>query len=138
MFDETKTQSLSPTSQPAAINWASMPVDYILQCYDQIREHLPPLALKDMNLEEEMLLQLHNVRALQTLVLNDEDIALNQRVAAAKIVTDSLNKLAELQDRVYTSERFKAVENILIRHLMRLPEDTATAFLTDYQAYLDK
>lgn len=85
-----------------------------------------------------MLLQLHNIRSLQTLVLNDDSLPLNQRATIAKAVTDSLNKMAELQNEVYSSERFKKVENTLIRALVRLPESASEQFLADYRSLLSE
>jgi hypothetical protein len=117
-------------------NWGAMDKVTLIKCYDEIRKHLPATSLKQMNLEEEIMLQLHNVRALQTDVQDDDLIPLNQRVAAMKSVTDSLNRLAELQDKIYSSERFKSVENMMIRALMLLPEETARHFLDQYESSL--
>jgi hypothetical protein len=121
----------------APFNWASIPVDLLIQYYDEIRQHLPPTALKDVDMESELLLQFHAVRALQTSVLNDTDIALNQRAQVANTVASTLKSLADMQERIYTAERYKTIENLMIRSLNRLPEDVAERFLTEYKQILE-
>jgi hypothetical protein len=108
----------------------------LLYYYEQIRKRLPPTKLKDMNLEEELLLQLHTMRVLQQAVLEDEEVPANQKTGILKTVADTLNRLAELQNEIYSSERFKRIETVLIRALLRLPEETSKAFLDDYEAIL--
>lgn len=123
-------------AKSAPFVWKSLPVTDLIRYYDEIREVLPPLSLDKMNLEEEMLLQFHTMRALQHEVLNDHDFPLNQRVQAANSVASALAKLSERQSEVYTQERHKAIEALLIRHLNKLPEDVAEAFLKDYAKVL--
>ena len=123
----------SPTRR---LNWDALPLDLLLKYRDEINARLPPTKLSDMDLESEMLLQYHTVRALQTSVLTDDDIPPNQRAQVANSVTASLNKLADLQQSIYSSERFKAIENTLIRHLSLMPEDAAQRFMAQYAQIL--
>ena len=120
----------------APVTWAELPVDVLIQFYDEIRACLPPVKLEEMNLEEELLLQYHSLRTLQTNVLTDETLPLNQRAQVANSVVSTLDRLVQAQSEVYSQERFKDIENILIRHLKKLPEDVAEAFLLDYKALL--
>lgn len=120
----------------ATFNWSAMPVEDLIRYRDEITKHLPPLDLKDINLQEELLLQFHALRALQGQVLNDDEVPLNQRAQLANSVGSTLDRLVELQEKVWSQERFKTIENTLIRHLKRLPEDVAEAFLADYEALL--
>lgn len=117
-------------------NWKLLTVPELVACMDEIRSHLPPLSLKDINLEEEMLLQYHSLRALQNDVLEDEKIALNQRAQVANSVAAALGKLADLQTDVYTQERHKRIEGIMIKLLSKLPEDVAQTFLVEYEKAL--
>ena len=123
-------------AKKAPFNWKSLPVSDLIRYYDEIREVLPPLSLDKMNLEEELLLQFHTMRALQNEVLNDTDFPLNQRAQVANSVASALGKLTERQSEVHTQERHKAIEALLIRHLNKLPEDVAEAFLKDYAKVL--
>lgn len=139
MFESESDVELSggkTAPSKAPFNWKSLPVDLLIKYRDEITRVLPPLTLKETNLEEELLLQYHSLRALQNDVLNDEEIALNQRAQVANTVSNALLSLGKLQSEVYTQERFKAIESLMIRHLSRLPEDTAEAFLKDYEVVL--
>lgn len=139
MFEDEALPDLRPEkSNKSPFVWASLPVELLLQYRDEIDRHLPPLTLKEMNMEEQLLLQYHGLRALQTLVLNEEKEPLNQRVQVANAVTGSLVKLADLQETLYSSERFKMVENLLIKTLNALPIEVAEAFLGEYAAKIEK
>jgi len=122
----------------AGIRWDLMPVDELLRNRNAIDEALPSIELKDLDLEKELLLQFHSVRKLQDDVLHDDTIQLNQRAQLANTVASVLTKLADLQVEVYSAERFKSVENLLIRHLMAIPEAVAVAFLAEYRELLQK
>lgn len=135
--DETQgTHEVAPPKlkrEKTVFNWKVYPVEDLIRFRDEITQQLPPLALKDMNLEEELLLQLHAVRALQNNVISDDTIALNQRAQVANSVASILNKLVELQATVWTQERFKSIEAALIRALRDAPEDVAAKFLDSYE-----
>lgn len=131
---EVKKASGEPKLAP--FKWSAYPVQQLIAWRDEITRHLPPTNLKDMNLEEELLLQFHAVRDLQGTVLEDEEIPLNQRAQLANNVASTLSKLIEMQEKVYTQERFKLMEGILIRCLNRLPEESAAQFLDEYERAL--
>lgn len=141
MFDESRRQSLSQpasTSEPpkAFYDFKSLPPEMLIQCMDEIKRLLPPLTLAEMNMEEELLLQFHSVRDVQNRVLNDDVTPVNQQAQIANTVGATLAKLGSLQMEIYTSERFKRIENLLIRALRKLPETTAEEFLVEYEAVL--
>jgi len=136
MFDEAQKMDLQgeeKAPKPAPFNWSMLTVQELVQFRDEITRTLPPLSLKEMNLEEEMLLQFHSLRALQNQVLDDDDLPLNQRAQVANACASTLAQLLSLQEKVYTQERFKRIENLLIRNLTKLPEEQAAAFLDDYE-----
>lgn len=141
MFDEVPPD-LPPVDEPEEpkgpkqLNWGIYTIIELIRFRDEITKLLPPLTLKEMNLEEEMLLQYHSLRALQNDVLEDTQIALNQRAQVANAVANQLSKLADAQEKVYTQERFKAIESLMIRSLLRLPEETAADFLSQYEKLL--
>lgn len=120
------------------LNWGIYTVAELVKFRDEITKALPPLELGHLNLEEEMLLQYHVLRAMQGAVIEDVDVPVNQRAQVANTVAATLKTLGEQQIELYSSERFKAIENLLIRTLDKLPEDLAAAFLVDYEKILLK
>lgn len=118
------------------LNWSVYTVAELVKFRDEITKVLPPLELGHLNLEEEMLLQYHVLREMQGAVIEDTDVPVNQRAQVANTVAATLKTLGEQQIELYSSERFKAVENLLIRTLDKLPEDFAAAFLVDYEKIL--
>ena len=121
---------------PATINWASMKESDLLAYYTQIREHLPPTALSELDVEHELILQFHTVKQLQNEILTDEATPANQKSQVANSVATLISKLMDMQLEVYSSERFKKIENLLIRELKKLPEDWSEKFLIEYERIL--
>lgn len=114
-------------------NWSIHTIAELVRFRDEINEALPSTELSKLNLEEEVLLQYHVVREMQSDVLGQEDIPPNQKVQVANSVASILKTLADQQESLYTSERFKDIENLLIRSLTSLPEKTASKFLDEYE-----
>lgn len=144
MFNEDEIVSfkkpaaeVQPSSKRPFVRWEDLPVEDLIEIRNEIDLCLPALTLKDLNLEQQLLLQLHAMRVLQGQVLHDPDIQLNQRATVANTVASTLNKLAEMQERMYNSERFKNVENLMVRTLSKMPEDMAKAFLDEYERILE-
>jgi len=139
VIDDSKTKSTTENREPRAapFAWHALPIETLLKYRNEIDNVLPPTALSKMNMEEEMILQYHAIRSLQNDVIDDDTLPPNQRAQVANAVTSSLNKLAELQLEIYTSERFKAIENLLIKHLTKLPEEVAMLFVEDYERIME-
>jgi hypothetical protein len=140
MFDEIppEQRKIAKTKSTSAYNWDLIPKDDLLRYYDEIGRRLPPVELSKLDIEKELMIQYYTVRALQSSVMDDDEIPLNQRAQVANTVASSVKALADLQEKVYTSERFKAIENLLIRTLVKLPEDVAAAFIVEYEKILVK
>lgn len=122
--------------RPTALPWHLYTVPELVQFMDEIRATLPPLALKDLNLEEQLLMQLAAMRAFQATVFNDKETAVNQVAQVANSVASVLKQLSDAQVRIYSSERFKRIESLMIRTLKKLPEEQASAFLDEYDQLL--
>ena len=135
MFDDSQKADFQAPEEPkpAPFNWAMLTVPELVKFRDEITAVLPPLSIKEMDLEQQMLLQFHSLRALQNQVLEDEQIPLNQRTQLANAGASSLAQLLAYQEKVYTQERFKRIENLLIKNLNKLPQEQAEAFLLDYE-----
>lgn len=140
MIDESKVKNFGrgeETSTPT-FRWSALPLETLLRYLDEIRQVLPATTLLDMNMEEELILQFQAVRTLQNTILDDISVPANQKAQVANSVASVLGSIADLQNKVYSSERFKRIETLLIRHLNKLPEDVAAAFLEDYEQLVAK
>lgn len=116
--------------------WEMYTVTELVRFRDEITRQLPSTELSDLNLEQEVLLQYHTLRELQSDVLADEDVPANQRASVANAVAAILKTLADKQESLYTSERFKDIENLLIRSLSLWPEAEASKFIKEYEEIL--
>lgn len=120
----------------APYNWSLLTVAELVRFRDEISRTLPPTELSKLNLEEETLLQFHTLRELQAAVMDEKEVPVNQRAQVANSVGSILKSLGDQQITLYSSERFKDVENLLIRSLTKLPEDVARDFINDYEKIL--
>ncbi len=140
MIDESKVKNFGRGEETSTspFRWSALPLETLLRYLDEIRQVLPATTLLDMNMEEELILQFQAVRTLQNTILDDISVPANQKAQVANSVASVLGSIADLQNKVYSSERFKRIETLLIRHLNKLPEDVAAAFLEDYESLLTK
>lgn len=120
------------------MNWKIYSVEELIKFRDEITNHLPPLSLKDIDMEQELLLQFRALRALQNDVIADEETPVNQKAQIGNSVSSVLAKMGEMQQTLYDSERLKRIEKILVSVLDTLPQETKEAFLTAYEAELEK
>ena len=136
MFEETEKpfKITTPNAVAAGFDLDKYTPAEMIVIYDEVKKRLPPTSLGAMNVEEELLLQFHTLRALQTSVLGNVEIPPNQMAQVANTTSSSLNTIALLQNKVYDSERSKAIETYLIRQLVLLPKEQAEAFLDAYEA----
>lgn len=110
----------------------------LLELRAEIDQFLPTKALTDMNMERELVLQLTTVQHLQMAVLRDNSVPANQKAQTVNSVAASLQALAKLQTEIYTSERLKALENIMIQTLQTLPKEAQEHFLEAYEGAIAK
>lgn len=133
----SKVDAPSGAIKPAPYNWSINTVTELVRFRDEITAALPPIELGKLNLEEEMLLQYHALRELQNTVMADDDVPVNQRAQVANSVAATLKTLGDQQQALYTTERYKSIENLLIRHLSKQPEAFAEKFLEEYRVLLE-
>lgn len=108
--------------------------DQLLALRTDIDGLLPVKHLKDLNLQQELVLQLLSIQRLQNDAIADEDVPSNQKAQVAGHVASALATLGKLQVEVYNSERLKKIEAVLIEVLKTLPTEAQEAFLTGYEA----
>lgn len=110
-----------------------MDVGELLALRAEIDGWLPAMSLKDLNLEEELVRQFLQVKALQTQVMNNDEIPANQLAQVAGQVGNSLQALVKMQADYYNIERFKGIEGLMIKHMKKLPLEVATKFVEEYE-----
>lgn len=140
MLDPSQRKSLKVEPDPRELiedpDWSKFPVERLISYMSEIRKRLPPLSIAEINLEEQLLMQYHSLQELFNEVRNDDKTPVNQRAQVANSLQSALANLTKLQMDVYSSERLKMIEKLIIRMLRTLPEEAAVAFLDDYEAAL--
>lgn len=99
---------------------------------------LPVTKLSDMNLERELTLQFRAAQALQANVLDDDQIAANQKAQVMNSVASTLQALVKMQAEYYTPERLKKIENALVKLLNEWPIEQTQAFFVRYEKLLEE
>lgn len=126
----------TPESQHAGhkVPLESLDVGALLKLRSEIDSLLPARALGDIDLEHELVVQFLAVKALQSDVLQDGDVAANQKAQVANAVAGTLQQLVKMQSEHYNAERFKKIEALLVKSLKLMPLDAAEVFLREYEA----
>jgi hypothetical protein len=135
---DAPAQATAPEQRaPHDFDFNGLPVDELLRLRGEIEQRLPALALKDLDLEKELVLQFLASQRLQAKVLTQADTPANQKAQVANALASSLAALAKFQTEVHSSERMKRIEIALIDAINLLPNEAKEAFLTAYAAILE-
>jgi len=121
----------------SALDVTNATIEQLLVLRQQIDAKLPFKTLADVDVAHELVIQLQQVKILQSAAMEDEDTPVNQRAQAANSVASVLVSLTKLQNETYTSERLKKIERILIEAIADLPDDTQERFLSEYEGMLE-
>lgn len=111
--------------------------EQLLDLRARVDERLPARRLKDVNLEVELVRQLSAVHRLQTEVMADENTPANQKAQCAGQVANVLAVLSKLQVEVYSSERLKKIEAVLVETVNLMPPATQEFFFAEYEKRLE-
>ena len=111
----------------------AMTHDELRELRDEIDRRLPEEKLSQMDLTQELLSQYRLVQRLQTDVLDNEEVPANQRAQVAGQVASTLQQLVKMQTEFQNAERFRAIENLLIKSIKLMPLDAAEAFILEYE-----
>lgn len=137
MIDQEKKQALITglrTSRDVAMDiLKDLSVDDMLALRDVLNEMMPSKTFADVNLEHELIEQYNTVKNLQSDVLTDDDVPVNQRAQVANSVASTLGQLTKMQADFYTSERFKAMEALMIKAIKKMSPEVAEAFVKEYE-----
>lgn len=100
---------------------------------DQINAMLPEESLSGMDMTTELMNQYRRVLKLQRDCMEDMEVPPNQKAQVAAQVKSTLGDLVRMQTEFYTSERFRSIENLLIKYMKTLPIEMAKTFLAEYE-----
>jgi ElaB/YqjD/DUF883 family membrane-anchored ribosome-binding protein len=100
---------------------------------DQINAMLPDESLSGMDMTTELMNQYRRVLKLQRDCMEDLEVPPNQKAQVAAQVKSTLGDLVRMQTEFYTSERFRSIENLLIKYMKTLPIEMAKTFLAEYE-----
>jgi hypothetical protein len=132
----TKTGAKSATHH-LQVNISEMPLNELLELRSRIDQLLPARNLKDIDLEQELVLQLMATQELQRSVLADSETPANQLAQVSNAVQAALQNLVKLQGAVHTSERLKRIEVVLIDTINKhFNAEQAEAFFAAYRVVL--
>ena len=95
-------------------------------------------TLADMDMPKELMEQFQRVKDLQDEVLGDEDVPANQKAQVAGQVASTLQQLVKMQTDFYNAERFRSIENLMIKFMKKMPLDVATEFVAEYEKLGDE
>lgn len=112
---------------------SKMELEELLALKAQIEEMLPPAQLTEMDLEREIVMQYHRAKALLAKVVADSSTPANQKAQVANSCAAALESLVKMQTKLYSAERMKAVEQVLIKALKTLPTATQEEFFVAYE-----
>lgn len=139
------SDDLYPKQEPTTLRDALRGVDLdemslpqLLDLRNQINLRLPARNLAGVDLEGELVLQMAATQTLQSSVLESETTPANQKAQVANAVASILGQLVKLQMEIYTSERLKKVEAVLIQTLEHLNTEDQERFFEIYEAELGR
>ena len=111
----------------------TMTHDELRALRDEIDRRLPEDKLSQMDLTQELMTQYRRVQRLQESVIDDQSVAANQRSQVAGQVASTLQQMVKMQTEFHNAERFRAIENLLIKSLKLMPLDVAEEFIAEYE-----
>jgi predicted nucleic acid-binding protein len=126
-----ESEDALPTPGTNPLN--GMEIKDLLDLRSRIDRALPALALKDMNLEEELVIQFLTAKELQTAVLSSNEEA-NKKAQTLNAVSAALQALIKMQTDFHTAERLKNIESKLIRALDKVPKHHLEEFFVWYES----
>ena len=104
----------------------------------EIEQRLPKDEIGELDLEQELVGQYREVKALMTLVIDDMDTPANQKAQVANSVVSTLAQLVKMQEDLRREETFKLMESCLVEALKALPDETREAFYVEYDRLAKK
>lgn len=98
----------------ADIDVESMTLTERLALHTKIEASLPAMSLKDVSLEKTLVLQLLAAQELQRAVLEDTEATPTQKSQVTNTLSSVIQTLSNLQIKLFSAERMKDIEGVLI------------------------
>ena len=131
-------QAPPPARRPAGeVDLDALSLQELLDLRSQVEARLPPSNLKDINLEQELVLQVRALQVLQAQVLSDTSIAANQRAQVANALSAALVNLHKTQESIDMNERFRKSEAHLINAMQGEEDEALERILRRYQEAME-
>lgn len=131
-------QAPPPARRPAGeVDLDALSLQELLDLRSQVEARLPPSSLKDINLEQELVLQVRALQGLQAQVLSDASIAANQRAQVANALSAALVNLHKTQESIDMNERFRKSEAHLINAMQGEEDEAVERILRRYQEAME-
>lgn len=118
--------------------FAGLPEEQLLDLRTHLDALLPIRSLKDVNMETELVRQLSVAMKLQRDTLLDETCPANQKSQVLNAAAAAIATLGKLQVELYSSERLKQAEVILIETIQTLGVEEQARFLDLYEEKLGR
>ena len=96
-----------------------------------------PVELKDIDIGVELEHAFRTAKTLLDACVNDSETPLNQKAQIIGALNTVLTAMVRQRTDIYSAERVRTLESVLLRVLKRHPE-LSTAFLEDYKVELEK
>lgn len=116
-----------------AITIETATLQQLLDLRAEIDTRLPATALKNLNLEEELVIQFQVVKQLQTTTLASNEES-NKKAQVANTCAGVLQQLIRMQTEFHTAERLKNIESRLIKSLEVVPDKYLKEFFDWYES----
>ena len=117
-----------------SINLAGFNLQDLLKLKSRIEERLP--CLNDLDLQQELVLQFASAKSMLADAQDDKKTPLNQKSQIINTASSLLKQLAEMQIKLYSAERNKALELCLIDILKEADPEDRDAFMEEYERRL--
>lgn len=109
----------------------------LLDLRNRINSRLPPSSLRDLNLEQELILQFMHARELLATASQSTSLKDNQTAQLVGACTALIKQIGDMQKSVYSSERMKRLESSLIEVLNAADHSLREKFVKLYEASLE-
>jgi hypothetical protein len=114
----------------------NMDIDELLSLRNEIDQNLPVKKLADIDLEHELVIQFQLAKQVQAGTMSDDVTPANQKAQVLNSCTAVLGDLVKMQATLYSAERLKKIEQVLIETLQTWPADQTQEFFQKYEEAL--
>lgn len=129
--------SLQPEDNDSTVKLDAMSVQELLDLHARIESKLGGLAITEVNLVKETLLQIRRAKELQEKASTDKGVPMNQRAQVQNSLGNMLVQLGKMQSELFNSERIKRIQQATIKVVKRMPKEYQDQFFELLEHELD-